>query len=157
MRTRQAGSSSLQLSSLGFGTWQVNNGDNAFLVIPSDSLRLPVQFGSKGADDYWGLEFTDDLAVSLAKQAVDAGVTYFDTAEDYAKGGSEEQLGRALRVLAGDKRKPVIIGSKILPNHCGEVRKHCEGTLARLGINCIDLYMVWSAMVQGLNMLLLLK
>lgn len=59
-----------------------------------------------------------------------------------AKGGSESQLGRALRTLPAATRGKVVIGSKILPNHCGEVRKHCEGTLSRLGVDCIDLYMV---------------
>ena len=109
------------LGRLGYGTWQ---------------------FGSGGADDYWGLEFTDDMAVALLKQATAAGVTYVDTAADYAQGGSEKQLGRALKALAPDARAKVVIGSKILPNNCGEVRKYTEETLARLDVPCVDLYMV---------------
>ena len=69
------------------------------------------------------------------------GINYFDTAEDYAKGGSEKQLGAAAAALDAASA-PLVIGSKILPNHCGEVRKWCEGTLERLGRLCIDLYMV---------------
>lgn len=118
---RSFGDSGLELSSLGFGTWQ---------------------FGQQGADDYWGLEFTDELAINLVNQSLDAGVTYFDTAEDYAKGGSEEQLGRILKALDPEKRKHVVIGSKILPNNCANVQQSLEGTLGRLGIGCIDLYMV---------------
>ena len=94
------------LGRLGYGTWQ---------------------FGSGGADDYWGLEFTDDMAVALLKQATAAGVTYVDTAADYAQGGSELQLGRALKALAPDARAKVVIGSKILPNNCGDVRKYVFG------------------------------
>ena len=120
METRTT-ATGLALSALGFGTWQ---------------------FGSAGADDYWGLEFTDSLALALVKQAMEAGVTYFDTAEDYAKGGSESQLGRALAALEPGVRENVVIGSKILPNNCSAVRKHCEATLARLGVITIDLYMV---------------
>jgi len=121
MEYRTAGTSTLKLSALGFGTWQ---------------------FGSAGTDDYWGLEFTDELALALTKQATAAGVTYFDTAEDYAKGGSEKQLGRTIKGLDEATRTSVVIGSKILPNSCGDVRAHCEGTLERLGVECIDLYMV---------------
>jgi len=119
MKTNRAGG--LELSALGYGTWQ---------------------FGSGGADDYWGLEFTDDMAVALLKQATAAGVTYVDTAADYAQGGSELQLGRALKALAPDARAKVVIGSKILPNNCGDVRKYTEETLARLDVPCVDLYMV---------------
>jgi len=118
---RSFGESGLELSCLGFGTWQ---------------------FGQKGSDDYWGLEFTDELAVDLVNQSLDAGVTYFDTAEDYAKGGSEDQLGRMLKLLSPEKRRQIVIGSKILPNNCGDVQQSLDGTLQRLGIDCIDLYMV---------------
>ena len=121
MKTNRAGTSGLQLSALGYGTWQ---------------------FGSGGADDYWGLEFTDDMAVALLAQATAAGVTYVDTAADYAQGGSEKQLGRALKALAPEARAKVVIGSKILPNNCGDVRKYTEASLARLGVESVDLYMV---------------
>lgn len=129
MDKRQCGTSDLELSVLGLGTWQ---------------------FGSKGSDDYWGLAFTDDMAKALVLKASNAGVTYFDTAEDYGNGGSEEQLGRSLEVLDEQKTK-VIIGSKILPNHCSEVRKHCLATCARLKIPAIDLYMVhWPIEVNSM-------
>ncbi len=116
MERRKCGTSTLELSVLGLGTWQ---------------------FGSRGTDDYWVLEFTDVIAKELVAQAKASGVTYFDTAEDYNGGGSEEQLGRA---VAG--RSEVVIGSKILPNHCNDVRGHCQKTCSRLQINYIDLYMV---------------
>ena len=75
-------------------------------------------------------------------QATSAGITYFDTAEDYAAGASETQLGGAVAALPQETRASVVIGSKILPNHCADVAKHVEGTLRRLGVPQIDLYMV---------------
>merc|ERR1719160_1460244 len=69
---RKCGSSGLTVSSLSLGCWQ---------------------FGQKGADDYWGLEFTQDLADALVKHSIENGIVYMDTATDYAKGGSETQLG----------------------------------------------------------------
>jgi aryl-alcohol dehydrogenase-like predicted oxidoreductase len=121
---------SLELSRLGLGCWQ---------------------FGSAGSSDYWGLEFTDALATELVSKSVDAGIYYFDTAEDYAKGASESQLGRALASLPADKRAKCVIGSKILPNNCGDVRGRLEATLARLGVDSIDLYMVhWPISVSSM-------
>jgi diketogulonate reductase-like aldo/keto reductase len=49
-------------------------------------------------------------------------------------------------------RQKIVIGSKILPDHCKEedVEKHCDASLARLGMTCIDLYMIhWPVMVDG--------
>lgn len=74
------------------------------------------------------------LPLQLVRKSLDSGITYFDTAEDYAKGGSELQLGRALAALPPADRARCVVGSKILPNNCGDVRKHCEATLARLGL-----------------------
>jgi aryl-alcohol dehydrogenase-like predicted oxidoreductase len=122
---RRTTADGLELSCLGLGCWQ---------------------FGSAGSDDYWGVEYTDELANEMTAQAAKLGMTYFDTAEDYAKGGSELQLGRAMKALeknlGPDARKKLTIGSKILPNHCLGVRWHCASTCARLGVECIDLYMV---------------
>jgi len=119
MEYRRAGESDLRVSTLGFGCWQ---------------------FGQNGANDYWGLEYTQTMANDLVKLAVEAGISYFDTAQDYAKGKSEEQLGVAVKTLG--IRNKVVIGSKILPNNCNEVEKYCQDTLDRLQIDCIDLYMV---------------
>ena len=121
----------MNLSKIGFGCWQL---------------------GSKGKNDYWGLEFTDELACELVTLAVQNGITYMDTAEDYAGGDSEKQLNVALSKLSKEDREKVVIGSKILPNHANEVRKYTEGTLSRLGINCIDLYMVhWPITAEGMS------
>lgn len=76
MEVRELGTSGLRLSTLGFGCWQL---------------------GSAGSDDYWGMEYTQELANKMIGLAMSTGVTYFDTAGDYANGGSEKQLGVALK------------------------------------------------------------
>mmetsp|Transcript_22277 Transcript_22277/g.41809 ORF Transcript_22277/g.41809 Transcript_22277/m.41809 type:complete len:380 (-) Transcript_22277:147-1286(-) len=120
----------LHFSPVGFGCWQL---------------------GSRGKDDYWGLKFTDDLAKSLVSRAVCNKITYFDTAECYSQGASERQLGLALKELDKDLRSQVIVGSKVLPNNCSDVRKALKGTLDRLGMKSIDLYMVhWPITKRGM-------
>ena len=76
----------MNLSKIGFGCWQL---------------------GSKGKNDYWGLEFTDELACELVTLAVQNGITYMDTAEDYAGGDSEKQLNVALSKLSKEDREKV--------------------------------------------------
>ena len=57
--------------------------------------------------NWWllGLEYTQENAKSITKLAIKSGITYFDTAEDYAKGGSEIQLGITLKSLDPELRK----------------------------------------------------
>jgi aryl-alcohol dehydrogenase-like predicted oxidoreductase len=118
---RKAGD--LEVSILGFGSWQ---------------------FGSKGEEDYWGVEFKQETATTLVQTYAKGGCTYFDTAEAYNEGASEIQLGIALKNLDPDLRKPIIIGTKIPPNHCSErdLRTHLEASLKRLSVDTVDLYMI---------------
>src|ERR1700745_3501747 len=88
----------------------------------------------------WVLD--EDEAVPLIKRALDAGINFFDTADFYSLGASEEILGRALRRL-GVPRHRVVISSKVgLPvgddaNARGLSRQHIrhgiEASLRRLG------------------------
>ena len=75
METRQVGSSSLNLSVLTLGTWQ---------------------FGAKGKDDYWEVEYTQKMANDMVKAANSFGINSFDTASAYSAGDSEKQLGKAM-------------------------------------------------------------
>ena len=76
--------------------------------------------------------------------ALDAGINFFDTAEQYARGQSEEYLGRAL----GLRRSEAIVATKFGHPASGpesggrpeNVRKALEGSLRRLGTDYIDLY-----------------
>jgi myo-inositol catabolism protein IolS len=113
---RSAGTSDLQLSVLGLGCW------------------------SFGGGQYWGNQ--DQAEVNaVVRRAVELGINYFDTAEVYNDGRSEESLGIAIRGLPRDK---LIIGTKISPNNVarGILGDHCEASLRRLGLDYIDLYMV---------------
>jgi aryl-alcohol dehydrogenase (NADP+) len=107
-----------------------------------------LTFGSK-AWRPWVLE--DAEALPLIKRALDAGVNFFDTADFYSRGASEEVLGRALKAL-GVPRHRVVISTKVGlpvgndPNARGLSRKHIrhaiEDSLRRLGVDYVDLYQI---------------
>jgi myo-inositol catabolism protein IolS len=92
-----------------------------------------------GGGQYWGAQSQTDVE-AVVHAALDAGITYFDTAEGYNDGASESALGAA---LAG-RRQQALIGTKISPHNARPelVRSHCEASLRRLGTDHIDLYMV---------------
>jgi aryl-alcohol dehydrogenase-like predicted oxidoreductase len=78
--------------------------------------------------------------VAAIEASLDAGVTFFDTAEGYGHGQSEELLGRVL----GARRKDVVIASKLSAKtyDAATVREHCEASIKRLGTDYIDLYQI---------------
>ena len=96
--------------------------------------------GRSGGGDYWGPRDQDQIN-RIVRRAVELGVTYFDTAEAYNEGRSEESLGVAIRGLPRDK---LIIGTKDQSQQCraGGAGGDCEASLKRLGVETIDLYMV---------------
>jgi aryl-alcohol dehydrogenase-like predicted oxidoreductase len=96
----------------------------------------------------WVLD--EDAARPFFRRAVEAGVNFFDTADMYSQGASEEITGRALREYG--RREELVIATKVHfamgdgPNMRGLSRKHivqgCEASLRRLGVEAIDLYQV---------------
>jgi 1-deoxyxylulose-5-phosphate synthase len=84
------------------------------------------------------------------KRALEHGITFFDTADMYSLGRSEEILGRALRDFA--TREQVVIATKVFnpmsedPNDRGLSRKHImasiDASLRRLGTDYVDLYQI---------------
>lgn len=94
----------------------------------------------------WVLEEADSMP--FFRKAIEAGINFFDTADIYSLGVSEEITGKALRefgnmeeiVLATKVRFPMSKGR----NMVGLSRKHivqgCEASLKRLGVETIDLY-----------------
>lgn len=94
----------------------------------------------------WSLP--EDDSRPMIQQALDAGITFFDTANVYSLGSSEEIVGRALRDFAS--RDDVVIATKVFnrmrpgPYGAGLSRKaiiaECEASLRRLGTDYIDLY-----------------
>lgn len=99
--------------------------------------------------------FTHDLdlagSTALVRQALDAGVNFIDTSNNYSAGESEEIVGRALRDL-GIARDQVIVATKGMgsmgegPNDAGSGRVHLmaqvDASLKRLGMDHVDLYQI---------------
>jgi diketogulonate reductase-like aldo/keto reductase len=78
--------------------------------------------------------------IAALRLGIDLGMTLIDTAEMYADGGSEKLVGEAIR----GRRDELFLVSKALPHHGtrrGVVRA-CEGSLERLGVDAIDLYLL---------------
>jgi aryl-alcohol dehydrogenase (NADP+) len=106
-----------------------------------------MTYGSKQWRD-WVLE--EDEAKPFYKKALEAGINFFDTADVYSLGVSEEITGRALKEFA--KRDEVVIATKVHgpmgggPNDRGLSRKHImdsiDNSLRRLGADYVDLYQI---------------
>jgi 1-deoxyxylulose-5-phosphate synthase len=106
-----------------------------------------MTYGSSKWRD-WVLD--DAAARPFFKQALDLGINFFDTADMYSIGASEEVTGRALKDMA--KRDQVVIATKVYnpmgkgPNDRGLSRKHImeaiDGSLKRLGTDYVDLYQI---------------
>ncbi len=139
MRTRRLGSAGPEISVVGYGAWEAGGGSE------------------------WGAQKPDEHVVDTVRTALDAGITWIDTAEVYGAGRSEELVGRA---IAG-RRDDVLVFTKVGPAPDGtgfrpeDVAKACRGSLDRLGIEHIDLYQLhwpdstgvpveetWGAMVR---------
>ena len=101
-------------------------------------------------DPGWRPWVLDEAAAEpLVREAVEAGVTFFDTADVYSLGVSEEVTGRLLR-RAFARREDYVLATKVFgamgdgPNDAGLSRGHvldgCDASLRRLGVDHIDLY-----------------
>jgi aryl-alcohol dehydrogenase-like predicted oxidoreductase len=117
MRMNQLGSKGPEMSVIGFGAWEAGG-------------------------DMWGANESETSVIGAMRAGLDAGMSWIDTAEVYGKGVSEGLVGRAVadrrdRVLVATKLAPASEGSGFRPD---QVRAGCEGSLARLGIDVIDLY-----------------
>lgn len=121
MEYRRLGKSGLQVSALSLGSW----------------LTFGNQISDKVADELMGI-------------AYDAGVNFFDNAEGYAEGKSEEVMGKILKSQKWE-RESFIVSSKVFfgtenkgPNRVGLSRKHvieaCNAALKRLQVDYLDLY-----------------
>jgi 1-deoxyxylulose-5-phosphate synthase len=106
-----------------------------------------MTYGSKRWRE-WVLEEEDGRP--FIRRALDLGINFFDTADMYSLGVSEEILGRALKEFA--QRDRVVIGTKVYnamgddPNQRGLSRKHIhhaiDESLRRLGTDYVDLYQI---------------
>ncbi len=115
MEYRRLGSTDLEVSTIGFGCWGIAGG--------------PM----------WGDQQESDSIAAL-RAAADAGVNFFDSAEAYGNGYSEEIVGRALK----GERDRVILATKVSPSRLApdSLGSSCEASLRRLQTDCIDLYQI---------------
>jgi 1-deoxyxylulose-5-phosphate synthase len=107
-----------------------------------------MSYGSSAWRD-WVLDLDDSR--SLVRSAVDAGVIFFDTADMYSDGASEEVTGSLLRELFV-RRDDYVLATKVFnpmgpgPNDRGLSRKHIlssiDASLRRLGADHVDLYQI---------------
>jgi len=128
MKTRYLGNTGVRVSELCFGA---------------------MTFGGRGYWTYVG-QVQQKEATELVNTAIDGGINFFDTADVYSEGWSEEILGKAL----GNKRKDIILATKVRGrtgpglNDVGLSRRHiidsCDASLKRLNTDYIDLYQVHS-------------
>ncbi len=123
MEYKKLGETDLEISRIGFGCWAI------------------------GGHGYGKVD--DDESVKAVRRALDLGINFFDTADVYGFGHSEEILSRAL----GSQRNKVIIGTKfgVIWDKNGKTYKNSsskrigealEGSLSRLRIDCIPLYQI---------------
>ena len=101
-----------------------------------------MMFGAWGETDH-------DESIRIIHRALDAGINFIDTADVYARGESEEIVGKA---LAGGRRDNVVLATKFHgtmgddPNEAGNARRwifrEVEASLKRLNTDWIDLYQV---------------
>jgi aryl-alcohol dehydrogenase-like predicted oxidoreductase len=128
MQTRKLGNSDLQITPIGFGAWAIGGGGWEFAWGPQD----------------------DQQSIEAIHRALDIGVNWIDTAHAYGIGHSEEVVGRAVAGWSG-KAPYVFTKCGLVPNERGEmigvltrdsIRRECEGSLRRLGVDAIDLYQI---------------
>ena len=132
MNVRKLGTGGLEITTVGFGAWAVGGGGWSFGWGPQD----------------------DDASIRAIVHAVGKGVNWVDTAGIYGLGHSEEVVGRALKqipesdrplvftkgALVWDPQNPRVPAKRIAEP--ASLRRDCEASLRRLGVNRIDLFQI---------------
>lgn len=102
-----------------------------------------MSFGKHTDFNKWSLNYEDTKKV--VQRAWELGVNFFDTANVYAEGTSEEYLGKSLKANSIPRDK-VVIASKVYFNpgrlSSEAIHREIDGTLERLGIDYLDLYII---------------
>lgn len=101
-----------------------------------------MSFGKAGTMHDWTLD--EGATEEIVRHALDLGINFFDTANGYSSGTSEEYLGKALRKNV--PRDKVVIASKVYFNSGRlsreAIHREIDGTLQRLGTDYLDLYII---------------
>src|SRR6187402_3353768 len=138
MQYRKFGNTDLVVSEIGFGAWAIGGG----AMIGSTAIG-------------WG-DTDDNVSIKAIHTALDAGINFFDTADIYGLGHSEERLGKTIGT-----KKEIIIATKVgnvsrndqfTVDYSKEyILKACEASLKKLGREAIDYYQMHSARMQHLQ------
>lgn len=144
MKKRILGKTSIKVSPLGLGCWAIGG----------------LLSREEGTEASYGI-VNDIESIKAINRAIDLGINFFDTADVYGAGHSEEILGKALKeyrddiIIATkfgntfDNERKKITGINITPDY---IRKACESSLKRLNTDFIDLYWLhcWSVSKEDL-------
>ena len=113
--------------------------------------RLCLGMMTYGSKNWRPWVLSEEEGRPIIRRAIELGFTFFDTANVYSRGASEEILGRALKDF-GPPREQVVIATKVHgvmgegPNERGLSRKHIlhqiDASLRRLGMDYVDLYQI---------------
>jgi len=124
----QLGNTGLEISRVGFGAWAL---------------------GGSNYDWGWGAQ-DDEQSIATIHHALDLGVNWIDTAAQYGFGHSEQVVGRAVNSYSGER--PFVFTKGGQPEGANRttvqslrrdsLRRELEGSLARLGLEAIDLYQI---------------
>jgi aryl-alcohol dehydrogenase-like predicted oxidoreductase len=137
MKKKRFGRTQLEITPIGFGSWAIGGGD--------------WEFG-------WGPQ-DERAALEAIERAIALGMSWIDTAAVYGLGRSEELVGHAIR---GMSEAPLVftkcsmtwddsrtIQRSLEPE---SIRRECEASLRRLGVNAIDLYQIhWPIPEEGIE------
>jgi aryl-alcohol dehydrogenase-like predicted oxidoreductase len=122
------------------------------IALGKTDVRIPPiglgtwQWGDRSMWSY-GTTHTDSDIHEAFRKSIEAGIGFFDTAEVYGKGRSETLLGECLREMApAGPGVPVVVATKFAPYPTrlrrGSLVKALRASLARLGLERVDLYQV---------------
>jgi aryl-alcohol dehydrogenase-like predicted oxidoreductase len=112
--------------------------------------RLCLGCMTYGSSKWRSWVLDEEQAMPFFREAIEAGVNFFDSADVYSQGESERVTGKALKTFA--KRHEVVIATKVHgamgsdPNNRGLSRKHImdgiDRSLERLGVDYVDIYQI---------------
>ncbi len=111
-----------------------------------------IAFGNWSAGGDWG-QVDRTAAIAVTREALDLGITFFDTARAYGFGAAEEILGEALAPEIRSKRETIAIATKgglrdngsgkpVRDSSPGALRRDLEASLRSLGTDYVDIYQV---------------
>ncbi len=139
MNYRRLGKTGLKVSEVGFGSWAIGG--------PSEAVGTPWGWG----------EVSERDAIAAVQRARELGVNFFDTADVYGNGHSEELLGKALgpgwnSVYVASKTGNVVRGGQEAKDWSREhITRSCEASLRRLRKDVIDLYQLHNPAVEDIR------